>query len=48
MNFRPHRRVSRGEEVIDIVEYYGDEHLRRARLVRYMQLKHSSRHAPKH
>ena len=37
-----------GEEVIDIVEYYGDEHLRRARLVRYMQLKHSSRHAPKH
>ena len=34
-----------GEEAIDIVEYYGDEHLRRARLIRYMQLKHSSRHA---
>ena len=34
-----------GEEVIDIVEYYGDEDLSRARLVRYMQLKHSSRRA---
>ena len=34
-----------GEEVIDIVEYYGHEDLSRARLVRYMQLKHSSRHA---
>ncbi len=32
-----------GEEVIDIVEYYGDEDLSRARLVRYMQLKHSTR-----
>ena len=34
-----------GEEVIDIAEYYGDEDLSRARLVRYMQLKHSSRRA---
>ena len=34
-----------GEEVIDIVEYYGDEDLSRARLVRYMQFKHSSRRA---
>ena len=34
-----------GEQVIDIAEYYGDEDLSRARLVRYMQLKHSSRHA---
>ena len=34
-----------GEEVIDIAEYYGGEELSRARLVRYMQLKHSSRHA---
>ena len=37
-----------GEEAIDIVEYYGDEDLRRARLIRYMQLKHSSRHAAEH
>ena len=35
----------RGEEAIDIVEYFGAEDLRRARLVRYMQLKHSSRRA---
>ena len=34
-----------GEQSIDIVEYYGNEDLRRARLIRYMQLKHSSRHA---
>ena len=34
-----------GEELIDIVEYYGDEKVSRARLVRYMQLKHSSLHA---
>ena len=33
------------EEVIDIVEYYGDDELSNAPLVRYMQLKHSSRHA---
>ena len=37
-----------GEEAIDIVEYYGCEDLRSARLVRYMQLKHSSRHAAEH
>lgn len=35
----------RGEEAIDIVEYFGDEDLRRATLVRYIQLKHSSRRA---
>ena len=34
-----------GEEVIDIVEYYRDEDLSRARLVRYMQFKHSTRRA---
>ena len=34
-----------GEELIDIAEYYGDEDVSRAQLVRYMQLKHSSRHA---
>ena len=31
-----------GEEQIDIAEYYGDEKVASARLVRYMQLKHSS------
>lgn len=34
-----------GEELIDIAEYYGDEDVGRAQLVRYMQLKHSTRHA---
>jgi len=34
-----------GDEVIDIAEYYGDEDVGRARLVRYVQLKHSTRHA---
>ena len=37
-----------GEEAIDVIEYYGAEDLRRARLVRYIQLKHSSRHAAEH
>ncbi len=36
-----------GEEAIDVVEYYGAEDLRRARLVRYIQLKHSTRHSAK-
>ena len=31
-----------GEQQIDIAEYYGDENVSRARLVRYMQLKHST------
>lgn len=34
-----------GEEVIDIAEYFGGEEMRDARLVRYMQLKHSTLHA---
>jgi NACHT domain-containing protein len=34
-----------GEEVIDIAEYFGSEEIQRARLVRYMQLKHSTLHA---
>ena len=34
-----------GEELIDIAEYYGDEEVSRAQLIRYMQLKHSSHHA---
>lgn len=37
--------ASEGEEVIDIAEYFGSEDLKSARLVRYMQLKHSTRHA---
>jgi NACHT domain-containing protein len=34
-----------GEEVIDIGEYSGSEDIENARLVRYMQLKHSTLHA---
>lgn len=34
-----------GEEVIDIAEYYGNEDPRRAALIRYMQLKHSTLHS---
>src|SRR5438270_11898730 len=34
-----------GEEVIDIAEYFGSEDFQKARLVRYMQLKHSTLHA---
>lgn len=34
-----------GEELIDIAEYYGSENIETARLVRYMQLKHSTLHA---
>ena len=37
--------VSEGEEVIDIAEYFGSEDIQRARLIRYMQLKHSTLHA---
>ena len=36
-----------GEEVIDIAEYFGSERVEEARLVRYMQLKHSTLHAAK-
>lgn len=43
----PHERpqkptVPPSEEVIDIAEYFGDEELSGASLVRYMQLKHST------
>lgn len=34
-----------GEEVIDIAEYFGSESIQKARLVRYMQLKHSTLHS---
>ena len=37
--------VDAGEEVIDIAEYFGSEDISKARLVRYMQLKHSTLHA---
>jgi hypothetical protein len=37
--------VSAGEEVIDIAEYFGSDDIQEARLVRYMQLKHSTLHA---
>ncbi|PJI42197.1 hypothetical protein [Ferrovibrio sp.] len=34
-----------GEEVIDIAEYFGGANIKEAKLVRYMQLKHSTLHA---
>ena len=37
--------VDAGEELIDIAEYFGSEDIEQARLVRYMQLKHSTLHA---
>jgi hypothetical protein len=37
--------IEAGEELIDIAEYFGSEDIAQARLVRYMQLKHSTRHA---
>ncbi|MCP1843949.1 hypothetical protein J2R78_006916 [Bradyrhizobium sp. USDA 4538] len=37
--------VEAGEELIDIAEYFGSEDIKQARLVRYMQLKHSTLHA---
>ncbi|PTM94467.1 AVAST type 3 anti-phage nuclease/ATPase Avs3a [Mycoplana dimorpha] len=37
--------VTAGEDVIDIAEYFGSEDFADARLVRYMQLKHSTLHA---
>lgn len=37
--------VDAGEELIDIAEYFESEEIEAARLVRYMQLKHSTLHA---
>jgi hypothetical protein len=37
--------IEEGEEVIDVGEYYGSQDLASARLVRYTQLKHSTKHA---
>jgi hypothetical protein len=36
--------TSAGEDVIDIAEYFGSEDIHQARVVRYMQLKHSTLH----
>lgn len=36
--------VEAGEELIDIGEYYGSEVIEKAKLVRYIQLKHSTLH----
>lgn len=35
-------RITTGEELIDVGEYYGSESLERATLIRYIQLKHST------
>ncbi|PDS72505.1 hypothetical protein [Rhizobium phaseoli] len=37
--------ITAGEDVIDIAEYFGSEDFADSRLVRYMQLKHSTLHA---
>lgn len=37
--------VEAGEELIDVGEYYGGQELSTARLLKYMQLKHSTKHA---
>lgn len=34
-----------GEELIDVGEYYGSEDIKTATLIRYIQLKHSTKHA---
>lgn len=39
------RSASFGEEVIDVAEYFVSEDFEKTRLVRYMQLKHSTRQA---
>jgi len=39
---------SAGEQVIDIAEYFGSEEFENARLIRYLQLKHSTLHAQEH
>jgi len=39
--------IPEGDEVIDVGLYYGDEAIDRARRLRYVQLKHSTRHASK-
>jgi hypothetical protein len=41
----PVEAVEAGEEIIDIAEYYGSEKLTDSRLVRYLQLKHSTQNS---
>jgi hypothetical protein len=41
----PTDAISDGEELVDVGFYYGAEDLGQARLVHYVQLKHSTRHA---
>lgn len=36
------KKIEAGEEILDIAEYFGSEKLDEARLVRYLQLKHST------
>lgn len=36
-----------GEQIIDVAEYFGSESIQDARLIRYIQLKHSTQHAAK-
>lgn len=36
------KKIEEGEEILDIVEYFGSEKIDQARLVRYLQLKHST------
>jgi hypothetical protein len=40
--------IDAGEEVIDVGLYFGSESLAEARMVRYVQLKHSTRRATEH
>lgn len=37
------QKIEAGEEVIDVGEYYGSQELSSARLLKYMQLKHSTK-----
>lgn len=39
--------VNEGDELIDVGFYFGSETLKDARLIRYVQLKHSTKHAQK-
>lgn len=39
------KSLDAGEELIDVAEYYGSEAVENATLIRYIQLKHSTKHA---
>jgi len=41
------KSLDTGEELIDVAEYYGNEVIEKASCVRYIQLKHSTKHAGK-